>query len=80
MRQIIHVAQDAIRRNTKTGGNEPAIIIRDHRGARRATEINLIVGDQIVGKFVYRPHKPLSCGARVWLELDTDVCYAAKIS
>ena len=23
-------------------------------------------------KVIYRPHKPLSCGARVWIELDTD--------
>ena len=26
----------------------------------------------IIGKVVYNPHKPLSCGARVWIEFDTD--------
>jgi hypothetical protein len=26
----------------------------------------------MVAKVVYSPHKPLSCGARVWIELETD--------
>ena len=26
----------------------------------------------VLGKVIYSPHKPLSCGARVWIELDTD--------
>ncbi len=78
MKQIIHVAQDAIRRNAKNGTNDPAIIIRDYRGVERANEINLVLIDgTVVGKFVYRPHSPLSCGARLWLELDTSVCTAA---
>ncbi len=24
-------------------------------------------------RVIYSPHKPLSCGARVWVELDTDI-------
>ena len=25
-----------------------------------------------LGRVIYSPHKPLSCGARVWVELDTE--------
>jgi hypothetical protein len=71
MKQILHVAQDAIRRNTKEGTNDPAIIVRDYKGAERAHEVALMVEGREVGRFVYRPHKPLSCGARLWLEVDT---------
>jgi hypothetical protein len=77
MKQIIHVAQDAIRRNAKTGGNEPAIIVRDYKGSTRHNEVELRLDNGIViGKFVYSPHKPLDCGARLWLELDSPVCSA----
>jgi hypothetical protein len=77
MKQIIHVAQDAIRRNAKNGTNEPAIIIRDHRWSRRVHEIELQTPDgKVIGKMIYSPHKPLSCGARLWIELDTEICSA----
>jgi hypothetical protein len=26
----------------------------------------------VVGKFIYSPHKPLSCGARLWFEISED--------
>jgi hypothetical protein len=25
-----------------------------------------------LGRVIYSPHKPLSCGARVWIETDTE--------
>lgn len=70
VKQILHVAQDAIRKQN----GSPAIIIRDYKGAKRTHEAALIVDGREVGRFVYRPHKPLSCGARLWLEVDTDLC------
>ncbi len=73
MKQILHVAQDAIRKNAKYGTNDPAIIIRDYKGSERAQEAAIIVGGVEVGRFVYRPHKPLSCGARLWLEVNNEV-------
>ena len=73
MKQILHVAQDAIRKNAKHGTNDPAIIIRDYKSGQRTHEAALMVDGREVGRFVYRPHKPLSCGARLWLEVDTDI-------
>ncbi len=71
MKKIIHVAQDAIRANLKDGGTRPAIIVR--RGARstRYNGVEIKAPDgTTVGRFVSSPHKALSCGARVWMELE----------
>lgn len=74
MKQIIHVAQEAIRKND---AEHPPIIVRDYKGTARYNEVELTLADgMVVGKFVYRPSEPLSCGARLWLELNTDVCTA----
>lgn len=67
-RRILHVAQCAIASNRKHGTNEPPIILRDYRGAERAHEVDLVVDGEVIGRFVYRPHEPLKCGARLWLE------------
>lgn len=75
MRQVLHVAQCAIAANRKrTGGEplEPPIIIRNYKGSKRAHEVDIVVDGKPVGKFVYRPHDPLPCGARLWLETDSN--------
>jgi hypothetical protein len=74
VKKILHVAQDAIRKNAKHGTSDPAIIIRTSKGGMRAHEAALIVDGREVGRFVYRPHKPLSCGARLWLEVNDQIC------
>ncbi|WP_051504145.1 hypothetical protein [Sphingomonas jaspsi] len=73
MKQVLHVAQCAIAANRKRtdGELEPPIIVRNYKGAKRAHEVELVVDGQVVGKFVYRPHDPLPCGARLWLESDS---------
>lgn len=72
-RVILHVAQCAIAANRKHGTNEPPIIVRDYRGSERAHEVELVdKAGQVLGKFVYRPQDPLSCGARLWLQTDSD--------
>ena len=69
-RVIVHVAQDAIRANTKDGGTRPAIIVRRGSKPSRHDSVDITGPDgTIVGTFHYQPHQPLSCGARVWLEL-----------
>src|SRR3546814_11710633 len=64
-KRILHVAQCAIASNRKHGTNEPPIILRDYRGSERAHEVDLVVDGEVVGRFVYRPHEPLKCGARL---------------
>lgn len=72
MKQILHVNQHVIRANAKGGSSEPPIIVRNYKGRVSAHEVELVVDGKVVGKFVYRPHDPLPCGARLWLESDSN--------
>lgn len=76
---LIHVAQDAVRANTKTGGNEPAIIVRTGSKPKRHHEVDLVVDGEVIGTFHYQPHDPLPCGARIWLAL-SEKCHAVPRS
>jgi len=80
MRTIVHVAQDAIRANTKDGGTRPAIIVRRGSKPTRHHEVELRdTSGKLLATFHYRPHAPLSCGARVWLALEEGVTANATL-
>ena len=73
MKKIIHVNQHKIRNNTKNGTDEPVLTIKTYKENNYAHEAILKSKDgTVVAKVVYSPHKPLGCGARVWIELDTE--------
>ena len=69
MKKKIHINQHKIRRNSKTGEREPVITVKTYRSNKYANEV-LITGDC---KVIYSPDKPLSCGAKVWIETTQDV-------
>lgn len=69
MKTIIHVNQHAIRRNIKATEPEPVLTVKTYKSNTYAHEV-LIEGSS---KVVYSPHKPLSCGARVWIETESTV-------
>ena len=58
-----------IRYNKKHGTNDPVITVKTSHSNRYAHE-GEIRGPSTV---MYRPEKPLSCGARVWIETDSEV-------
>ena len=60
----IHVNQHVIRRNKKTGERKPVLTVKQGRANFYAHEVR-ICGESRV---IYRPDKPLSCGATVWIE------------
>ena len=64
MKTYIHVNQHIIKRNFKTGEDDPVLTFKTYKSNDYASEIN-IKGDC---KVVYRPNNPLSCGAKVWKE------------
>jgi len=73
VKKIIHVNQNKIRTNTKHGTDEPVLTIKTYKDNQYAHEAIMKTKDGIIiGKIIYRPHKPLSCGARVWIEVDTN--------
>ena len=71
MKTRIHVNQHNIRANAKGGNSRylPVITAKDYKQNRLGFEA------EITGpcRVVYRPDKPLSCGAKVWIETDAPV-------
>lgn len=70
MKTVIHVNQHIIRRNQKTGNREAPISIRTYRGVQRVSAVTIFGADgEPAAVLRYEPEHPLSCGARVWIEL-----------
>jgi len=69
MKTVIHVNQHVIRANAKTGANDPVLTVKTYKDNRYAHEVR-ILGES---KVVYSPDKPLSCGAKVWIETTAQV-------
>lgn len=71
MKQIIHVNQHNIKRNRKKSMNLPVLTSKTYKSNVYSHEVGLEVNGIIIGKFIYSPEKPLSCGAHVWFECDS---------
>tara|TARA_R100001369_G_scaffold18617_1_gene34117 strand:- start:2895 stop:3116 length:222 start_codon:yes stop_codon:yes gene_type:complete len=69
MKTLIHVNQHVIKSNRKKKVEEPVLTVKTYKSNTYAHEVN-IKGDS---KVVYRPDKPLSCGAHVWIETQSEV-------
>jgi hypothetical protein len=69
MKTIIHVNQHIVRANAKNGTNDPVLTIKDYKSNRYANSVYI----NGVSRVVYSPDKPLSCGARVWIETQAEV-------
>jgi len=64
MLKRIHVNQHVIRRNTKTGERAAPLTVKTSRGNVHAHAVEI----EGACKVVYSAERPLSCGARVWIE------------
>lgn len=69
MKTVIHVNQHKIRKNIKTGKTEPVITVKNYQANTYAHEVTI----EGPCKIIYRPRRPLSCGARVWIETESAV-------
>ena len=69
MKTFIHVNQHVIKSNRKNEVEEPVLTVKTYKSNTYAHEVN-IKGDS---KIVYSPDKPLSCGAHVWIETQSEV-------
>jgi hypothetical protein len=65
----IHVNQHVIKQNRKTGRRDPVLTVKTYKTNDYHSEV-VINGPCRV---VYRPDCPLSCGAQVWIETDSEV-------
>jgi len=69
VKKRIHVNQHKIKSNRKTGDREPVLTVKTYKDNTYCHEV-LIDGPC---KVIYSPDKPLSCGARVWIETEENV-------
>ena len=69
IKKIIHINQHVIKKNHKTGEREPVITVKTYKDNRYAKEV-YVDGPC---KIIYSPDKPLSCGAKVWIETQANV-------
>jgi len=69
MKKRIHVNMHKIRSNKKHGTNDPVITVKTSRSNRYAHNVEILGPSKVI----YQPEKPLSCGARVWIETEAEV-------
>ena len=65
----IHINQHIIKSNQKTGNREPVITVKTYKSNDYYHTVHI----EGPCKVIYSPDKPLSCGARVWIETEADV-------
>ena len=74
MKTIIHVNQHVIRANSKNGEENPVLTCKTYKENRYAKQVEVLdVEGRVVAKIIYSPNKPLSCGARVWIETENEI-------
>ena len=76
MKAIIHINQHKIRSNAKTGEREPVITVKTYKSNEYAKSVEI----NGPSKVVYSPDKPLSCGAKVWIEASYDDVELCQLS
>jgi hypothetical protein len=74
MKTLIHVNQHVIKANAKNGDNNPVLTVKTYKSNDYAHSVNILdANGNVVARVVYSPDKPLSCGARVWIETENPV-------
>ena len=69
MKTIIHVNQHNIKANWKDSGNRPVITCKTYKSNDYAHETIIYDKDGgVAARVIYSPLRPLSCGAKVWIE------------
>jgi hypothetical protein len=68
MKTVIHVNQHNIKANAK-GEKRPVLTCKTYKSNTYADEAIIYGQDGLpAAKIIYSPDKPLSCGAKVWIE------------
>ena len=70
----IHVNRHHVRKNRVEDADLPVLSVATYKGTQQCNHVH-IEGPSTV---MYRPEKPLKCGARVWIETKHDVVIDGK--
>lgn len=68
--KIIHINRNIIQSNAKHGTTKPVCRIQHENGT-----IEYCMEVEILGpsRMVYRPNSPLKCGAKLWIETNSNI-------
>lgn len=70
MKKRIHVNQHNIRHNAKhPEDHKPVLTVKTYKENIKCDRVFIDGPSEVV----YQPDKPLSCGAKVWIETEADV-------
>ena len=69
MKTVIHVNQHVIKANAKNGTSDPVLTVKTHKSNEYCHEVEILGPSKVI----YSPDKPLSCGAKVWIETNSEV-------
>jgi hypothetical protein len=69
MKTIVHVNQHVIKSNAKNSTKDPVLTVKTYKSNTYASEVEITGPSRVV----YSPDKPLSCGAKVWIETESEV-------
>lgn len=69
MKTIIHVNQHVVKSNSKSGERNPVLTVKNYKTNTYCHSVTI----NGPSKVVYSPDKPLSCGAKVWIETTSEV-------
>ena len=65
----IHINQHIIKKNAKTGQRKKCITVKTSKTNTYCHEVEIKGACRVV----YRPDKPLKCGAKVWVEVESGI-------
>jgi hypothetical protein len=69
MKTVIHVNQHIIKSNSKSGEENPVLTCKTYKSNEYAHEAIVYGQDGLEScRIIYSPDRPLSCGAKVWIE------------
>tara|TARA_R110002073_G_scaffold323_1_gene3126 strand:+ start:454 stop:681 length:228 start_codon:yes stop_codon:yes gene_type:complete len=71
MKTIIHVNQHNIKKNNKLSTKEKikVLTVKTYKSNTYCNEVEILGNSKVI----YSPNKPLSCGAKVWIETNNNV-------
>ena len=69
MKTRIHVNQHIIKSNDRSGDREPVLTVKTYKSNDYGSQVEIRGPSRVV----YRPDKPLSCGAVCWVETESEV-------
>lgn len=69
MKKIIHINRNIIQANAKHGRADPVCRVQTGKDVQYCMEVEI----KGPSRMVYRPNNPLPCGAKLWIETESDV-------